>query len=475
MIVDFEYLGRDDLPPVVIVGSGPAGVTLAWKLARNGVGSIVLEGGEDSLTEASQDLYAGRVVGDPYYDLDATRLRFFGGSSNHWAGWCRPLDPIDFERRPEIPDTGWPISKADLDPYAEEAAEILEIGAMRSRSAGPDLVEVEYAFSPPVVFGQKYRDFFAGARDTHLVLGANVVSLRAESGRIAEIEVDDLKGRRLSIAPGRVVLATGGIENSRLLLWSNEVSPERVVAEPAALGRYWMEHPHSNCGESYLLPGFNRFLSPMGAILVAPSEAAMRRYGILNGVLRIYPSFADGPGTKTNVKRAICATRPVGPAVLDRLDARITCTTTIKAQWEQAPEAVNRVALSETDRDALGMPRTVLHWAKQPFDYRTVKVVFELWGRHLVDRGLGQARAFDCLIEGCSDPEDTQYGGHHHMGGTRMSASPAKGVVDRDLRIHGLANGHVLGSSVFPTGGYANPTFTIVQLALRLGDCLSRA
>ena len=54
------------------------------------------------------------------------------------------------------------------------------------------------------------------------------------------------------------------------------------------------------------------------------------------------------------------------------------------------------------------------------------------------------------------------------MGTTRMSADPAQGVVDADCRVHGMANLYVAGSSVFPTCGSANPTLTIVALALRL-------
>ncbi len=61
-------------------------------------------------------------------------------------------------------------------------------------------------------------------------------------------------------------------------------------------------------------------------------------------------------------------------------------------------------------------------------------------------------------------------GGNHHMGSTRMSRDPSTGVVDPDCRIHGLDNFFIAGSSVFPTSGFANPTYTIVALALRLSD-----
>jgi len=71
-------------------------------------------------------------------------------------------------------------------------------------------------------------------------------------------------------------------------------------------------------------------------------------------------------------------------------------------------------------------------------------------------------------------PTNQELAGHHHMGGTRMSDDPQKGVVDRDCRVHGMRNLYVGGSSVFATSGQCNPTTTIVALAARLGDHLSR-
>ena len=68
-------------------------------------------------------------------------------------------------------------------------------------------------------------------------------------------------------------------------------------------------------------------------------------------------------------------------------------------------------------------------------------------------------------------PEDLGWG-HHHMGTTRMNASPRFGVVDSDCAVHGVEGLYVAGSSVFPTGGYVNPTLTIVALAIRLADHL---
>ena len=78
-------------PKVILIGSGPAGVTIARKLAGAGIPVAIFEAGKADFTEESQDFYKGKTVGDYYFDLDVTRLRYFGGCSNHWAGWCRVM------------------------------------------------------------------------------------------------------------------------------------------------------------------------------------------------------------------------------------------------------------------------------------------------------------------------------------------------------------------------------------------------
>ena len=127
-----EFRASGFAPRIGIVGSGPAGVTVARKLAQAKIPSVILEAGGAEYSDESQDFYKGTVVGDPYFDLDSCRLRFFGGSSNHWAGWCRVLEAHDFQARPYVPNSGWPIARADIEPFLSEAFDILGI-----RRSGP--------------------------------------------------------------------------------------------------------------------------------------------------------------------------------------------------------------------------------------------------------------------------------------------------------------------------------------------------
>ena len=154
---------------VCIIGSGPAGITLARRLGARGLSVGLFEAGGLTLTADSQNLYKGQVVGQPYYALDAARLRYFGGSSNHWGGWTHKLDDYDFAANPDNPLSGWPIRLDDLAPYAAEADQILDLPADRTPpdmfpSDQDELVPLFFRFSRPVTrFGEKYHDEVAGS------------------------------------------------------------------------------------------------------------------------------------------------------------------------------------------------------------------------------------------------------------------------------------------------------------------------
>ncbi|MDE2466177.1 MAG: GMC family oxidoreductase, partial [Alphaproteobacteria bacterium] len=115
-------------PDLVIIGGGPAGISLALALANSRLRVLLLESGSMQFNARTQNLYAGQEVGIPYVPLDETRLRYLGGSTNHWGGWCRPLTEIDFERRAWVPYSGWPFGRAALEPYFSRAQALVEAG-----------------------------------------------------------------------------------------------------------------------------------------------------------------------------------------------------------------------------------------------------------------------------------------------------------------------------------------------------------
>jgi len=144
----------------------------------------------------------------------------------------------------------------------------------------------------------------------------------------------------------------------------------------------------------------------------------------------------------------------------------------VKNVMEQAPNPDSRVVLN-AGRDRLGCPQIALQWSLSAIDKRTMHRAHEIMDEELRRAGVGELHS---ALGRESDPWPSGLrGARHHMGTTRMHADPRRGVVDANCRVHGIANLYVAGSSVFPTSGSANPTLTIVALALRLAEHVNRS
>jgi choline dehydrogenase-like flavoprotein len=458
---------------VCIVGSGPAGMTLALDLERKGFRVLVLEAGEEHYSEASQSHYAGRVIGDQHFDIGVNRLRFFGGSSNHWGGFCRTLDDWDFRDKVDGVPGAWPISRKDLDPHLPRASEILELPRFPAdRRLDDQVMQVHWTYAPLGGFGQKYRAHVKASRTLNVVLNASVTNLVERGGRIAEVEVSDPSGQRGIVRARHVVLCAGGIENSRLLLWANVKNEGRVVRQPRALGKYWMEHPHYTVGDALISVDPRIDPDRRGRAYIAPTERAIRERRIMNCALRL--ERTDYDGTKQLIADLACVAPRLGRWAIERAGKRLVCGARLRAAWEQSPRESNQVRLAERC-DAFGIPLVDLHWSLSDLEKHTVRQTALMFGEYLAAKGYGRVRLLPWLDDKDGVfPIDDELIGNHHLGGTRMSADPATGVVDADCRVHGMANLYVCGSSVFPSGGHANPTLTIVQLAVRLAAHLGR-
>lgn len=470
MIVSVPELGSGRVPDVCIIGSGPAGMTLAVELHRRGKDVLVLEAGGREITGESQDIYRGQTVGDKYYDLESARLRALGGSSNHWAGWCRPLDAIDFEPRDMAPDTGWPITKSHLDPYIAATKAILELEGSFEQALQSDAIrEIGFLYSsPPVRFGEKSIGEFEHSERLTLCLSANVTGLETQHGQVTVARVNDYEGKGAQVRAGAFVLACGGIENSRLLLHFNAQAGGQLVPRAETLGCYWMEHLVAYPGEAVM----NEPIDDRRQFVLTADK--QRELQILNSRIRIETTSASTSHARALARTLACQAPSLGAWIYDRMGRNLRCAARIVATWEQEPRRDNRIILSETDRDAFGVPRPVLHWTRSTLDRRTLDESVLVFGEFLARSGLGRFRMTSWMRDGDEDPRDGLLGGWHHMGGTRMSQRAGEGIVNADLRVWGQDNLYVAGSSVFPSGGQAGPTFTIVQLSLRLAKHLSR-
>jgi choline dehydrogenase-like flavoprotein len=317
-----------------------------------------------------------------------------------------------------------------------------------------------------VSFATKYISNIANQENLVVSLNSAVVDIEIQRSRIASFRVRDLQGENRAVRAENFVLACGGIENSRLLLHFAARSEGRLAANPDALGRYWMEHPHYTIGEVVMTDP-----DETGREVFSPMPERMLRSGVLNCGLRLEWT-RDRKGLRRAAHDLGCAAPTLGRWIYRQMDKRLICIGTLRAAWEQEPNPDSRVRLSAGRRDAFGMPLAVLEWRKTARDVATARNAAIDLGAFLARTGRARVRLHDWVTQDGPWPANDEHGGFHHMGGTRMSDVPARGVVDRDLRLWSSDNLFVAGSSVFPAAGHANPTLTIVQLSLRLADRL---
>lgn len=465
---------------VCIIGAGPAGITLARRLAAAGQSVALMEAGGLEPTIESNAVYEGEIAGLDYFPLETCRQRFYGGTSNHWAGWSRALDAVDFEAKPWNLLSGWPISIADLDPYRAETDAILDLPPV-----APDGTPVQaedrfrsfqMRFSTPTRFGPKYRDEIAAAPGILLGLNANLVDLRLtpdlEAVRSAQFRGYGPDDPGFGVQARRFVMAAGGIETPRLLLNFTAQMPAGIGNQNDLVGRYFCEHPHFVLADALLR-------APIEDVsFFAPSRAFLEAEQTLNFGLRLEPGQRGGAGAVP-----ICAD---GEGDFEaRLGEAFTrdpeiCpppgpTGRIRMAYEQALDPESRVRLGE-ETDRFGLRRPVLDWRLGTLDAHTMRSAVLGFGAHMAEQDFGRLRVRDWVL---ADPPpipdilSDEVGGKHHMGTTRMADDPRAGVVDRNCQVHGTQNLYIAGSSVFATPGHANPTYTVVQLALRLGDHLA--
>ncbi|MGB5833876.1 MAG: GMC family oxidoreductase [Thiohalocapsa sp.] len=509
MLTDARTLDNDTRidTDLAIIGAGPAGITIARAFAGTGTRVCLLESGDLVFDAATQALYQGSNAGIDY-PLAATRLRYFGGSSNHWGGYCRSLDPIDFEQRDWVPLSGWPIGREALDPYWEVASAAVQVAPARyddedywAQKTGEPLVDWRadrianrfFQYSPPTRFGELYRGELERAENVQVLLNANVTNIAAlpAADSVDHLKIRTLTGRGHRVHARRYLLAAGGIENARLLLLSDDVLPAGLGNQHDMVGRCFMEHPHLGGFAEIVIADLAR-LPPIyrerllidgrpAKVAFVPNADYLRRERLLSASFTM--SVAGEYKSDLPVKDAmgedhLAMLQAARPFLTEANQTSRTADPSFSGVWmgigcagEQAPNLDSRVLLGD-EVDALGLRRTRLDWRLTEHDRRSLVANIESLGREFAAAGIGR------MIVRLPDDgrwEPVVSGGSHHMGTTRMSDDPKRGVVDGDCRVHGIDNLYVAGSSVFPVSGSANPTLNLLALAYRLVDHLKES
>jgi choline dehydrogenase-like flavoprotein len=342
--------------------------------------------------------------------------------------------------------------------------------------------------SPPTRFGTRYKEAIVKAAHVHLYTFANLtdIELNAAGRKVTGLEVKCPDGKRHQVKARHYILACGAIENVRYLLNANAIMKNGIGNQHDLVGRFFMEHPHVDsadmmvAGEKNMDLYYTSFLTSRQFGLLALAEEYQRQEKLLNYSAHLIPTAIDAEKRhmidfikEEDAKMLIDFMEKMDKANKEgKKEERMkTAFYSFSTRIEQAPNPDSRVILAGT-ADRYGTRHVKLNWQLSDLDKTTIRKANLVIGKELGRLGLGRLRIQDWVLK--EGPVWPSYlaGGPHQMGITRMSKDPKKGVVDENCRVHGLPNLFIAGASVFPTSGSANPTLTIVALAIRLSDHL---
>lgn len=472
----------NDKYDVCVCGSGPAGMAVTQSLMAKGARVLLLEAGDVNPTPESQRVYEAKSVGPiEYYGVEFCRLRYFGGTSNHWTGRCGLFDPMDFGER-EIWDVpGWPISYDEAYSHLDDAMAFLDLAPGSLQKPNEPGWKKErffpsaYAISPPTRVGEKYRASLEASSNVDVALNANVTDILLDEGgtRASKITVENYAGGKFDISADYFVLAFGALENARFLLNARSQNPSGLGNQSDMVGRCFMEHFDLELGR--FIPTTKDFWDRDESLPVNPTEKMANEKNIGNSIMTLQangrPKFYGRLAPLRKMQRSItCSSDYLLRQARSKEDILCDGDGRVSTLMEQTPNRNSRVFLDDTAQDQFGKHRLQLNWEINDQDRKTIKTLAEELGKTLAVQKLARFKIADKVLDGSAD-----LGFHcHQMGTTRMSSNPNVGVVDANCRVHGVDNLFMGGSSVFSTGGGMNPTLTLTALAMRLGDHLGQ-
>jgi choline dehydrogenase-like flavoprotein len=518
MLQDFcDYPNAADIQTdLCIIGAGAAGLAIAQEfLNQSQIKVVVLESGGIKPDTATNALNDAINIGYKHIGSTLGRNRSLGGATHLWAGQCIRMDAIDFEPRPWIEQSGWPLTLTDLNPFYERAEAFFEL----TNPTYGEAIWQPFGVKPPAVnpsqlfykstiwceqpdLGQRYRQALETSPTITVLLNATVTNLKANAARsqVDSLAIQTLTGKTGTIRAKCFILACGGIENARLLLLSDGLGNDFDQ-----VGRYFQDHPNTNCATIHtdnprslqdplaLLYDRKTKLRYLPRFCLSPT--IQREKEVLNSVSylvfefpeqsavgaakHLYTSLKHGKMSPTfgqDLKTLALESGDILNLLYRRYFKGLSAGTPptriwVHAHLEQAPNPASRITLSD-HRDALGLKLPCIDWRLGDLEKRTTTIIAHTLKSEFERLNLGQVHIADWLSQDDADWSENYIDAYHHIGTTRMALSPRQGVVNANAQIHGISNVWIAGSSIFPTSGYANPTLTLVALALRLSDHL---
>ena len=300
-------------------------------------------------------------------------------------------------------------------------------------------------------------------------MNAQVIQFSGEENLTKNVEFL-FDSRKLKISSNFFILAAGGVENSRILLYSR--MKNNLLRNNSSIGMYWMTHPWFIGGYGVLKKNElseylgNSFINKDGPLHIASSEFLNKEKKILSGSIYM-DAHENKKIVKEIIKDLLCVAPEFGKKIARSVFKKDLKCGNIFMHLEEPSNKNNKITLDENIKDKNGVPITNLYYKKSNETLVAAKTILEEFaeicrkldlGRIAINKSINELENYDSL------------GIYHHIGGTRIGNDSKNSVVDNNLKIHENKNLYITGSSVFPTSGYTNPTFTIVQLSLRLGE-----
>jgi choline dehydrogenase-like flavoprotein len=506
-----------------VVGAGVAGLIAATRLARDKHRRVVVvESGLRQFDPSLDDLNEIEIPSGDYRGALASRSRGLGGTSLLWAGKLLPLSLNDVRCRPYLGLKGWPFDVGELEPYRQEIESLMQVDHM------PYEGDITDTLDPNRLLPRKDADFrlrwpkrptdrnhnlayvfrreIQSCENLEIWLGATVSSFNFHPGTaiVASITATNHAGKSLRVSADKYLIAAGTLESTRLLLLADRQSNHPITRDCDALGRYFNDHLGLTVASLHPRNGAltNRTLSDRSTFTSIRHVHFELRPGVQqeNKIASAYFDIAAELPDSSALTQAKTFVRNIKKGNLaagaENLSGCVRDLPSLfwTAQWkslrkqkywppdanlslkiwiEQLPKWSNRLSLSNQE-DSLHLPRLKLDWEKTDEEEALFRMMV-----HKIRRYWSGSLADACVLKWEPDVlnpalrlVDLSTDLAHPAGSTRMGTSPSDSVVDPYLRVHRIANISIASASVFPSSGSANPTFTIMQLAMRAADAL---
>jgi len=514
-VTRFDY---DDDDVVVVIGSGAGGGTLAAQLCQRGIKTVVLEAGPhltgDDYVNDEWQAFGQMSWGDErttsgswrlHHDfptLPAWTVKAVGGTTTHWAGACPRFKPHEFHARSTYGDLDganlldWPITLRELSPYYEQAEIAMGVTHRHGRPAQPannnykvfangaaKVGYEQYATGPYATNAEPYDGRPASIQDGFNFQGdkqgakwstrvaelpkaeqtgkldlrpdSHVVQiLHDSSGHATGVTYADRNGTLRRQSARVVCVAGNSIETPRLLLLSRSgLFPDGLANSSGQVGRNYMSHTTATVWGQFD-KAVRMYRGETMAGIIADESIHDTSRGFAGGYYM--QTIALGPSFFTT----FVAPGDWGPE-FTQYAADYLNTAGMWIVGEDLPRETNRITLNDAVVDHYGLPVANVHVDDHPNDL-AMQAHAQKQGKAIYE-AVGAKRVI----------QTPPYPSTHNMGTCRMSERPGDGVVNRFGRAHDVSNLFVSDGSQFTTSAAANPTLTIVSLAIRQAEYIA--